>query len=169
MAQVQKLRGDASVIDHDRRVSADEVASAPLDLAANVVAKDYPPAAVTALFIVKIATVFALGRLAATMFGVGGAESPLGPHQLIFAAAAILFPAIAGVEGSFTTRPRGITALWGMRLIAPLVVAQFASLAVFAALHPTLPLAPSEPALLQWFADLVRGELCRQRRARHRL
>jgi Undecaprenyl-phosphate glucose phosphotransferase len=39
-----------------------------------------------------------------------------------------------------------------MRLVGPLAVAQLLALALFAALHPSLPLAPSEPALLHWFA-----------------
>jgi polysaccharide biosynthesis protein PslA len=153
VAQVQQLDGDVADLDHDRRVTAeDTVAPAPLDIGQNVVAHDYPPAAVSVLFLVQALAVFVLGRMAASLFGIAATEGSFGPHQLIFATAAILFPILASLEGSLVTRVRGIVAMWGMRLIAPLAVAQLSAVAVFTMLYPNLLLAPSESALLHWFA-----------------
>ncbi len=153
MAQVQKLRDDTVEREHDRRVSV-AIAPAPpsLDLTADVVAQDYPPAAVTALFLAEGLGIWTLGALTAAALDVGAGERLWGAHQFIFAAAACLFPLAAGLNNRSAARARAIRPIWGMRLIAPLLVAQFAALALFATIHPSLRLAPSEPALINWFA-----------------
>ncbi len=153
MAQIQKLRGDTVDLGHERRAPAEStIAPTPMDLGASVVVQDYPPAAVTVLFSVEGIGIFALGSVTAAAFGIGGGEPLFGTHQLIFLAAAILFPVIASLNGSSIGRVRGIAALWGMRLISPLMAAQVAAVALFAILYPSGTVAPSVPALLDWFA-----------------
>lgn len=153
MAQVRKLRDDSVEREHDRRAGVAPLPAPPsFDLAGDVVAHDYPPAAVTVLFLVESIGIWAAGFAAATAFGIGAGEKLWGAHQLIFAAAACLFPLTTGLNDRSAGRVRTIRSLWGMRSIAPLLVAQLAALAAFAIVHPSLTLAPSEPALLNWFA-----------------
>lgn len=152
MAQVQKLRDDTVALGQDRRVTAvTATTSSHIDLGASVVIQDYPPAAVTALFTVESLGVFVSGHVAATVFGVGAGEPLFGAHQLIFIATALLFPIFTSLNSGSTGRVRSIAALWGLRLIAPLVLAQLAAMMLFTVTHSALALAPSEPALLNWF------------------
>jgi Undecaprenyl-phosphate glucose phosphotransferase len=153
VAQVQKLRGETVELDRDRRVNAED--SAPhgaVDLGANVIATAYPPAMVTALFIIEAAAVYLLGDAVARLCGIAAGESAFGPHQLIFVAAAMLFPVLATVEGYAVARPRALPSLWGFRLIGPLALAILGALGLFVALQPASALAPSIAALARWFA-----------------
>lgn len=151
MAQVQKLHGETAELDHDRRANGPDLARGPVDLNGSVIASDYPPAAVTALFMVEAAAMFFLGDVAARLCGVVTGEGTFGPHQLILAAAAVLFPILATVEGYAVARPRVLPALWGLRLIGPLALAILGALGLFAALEPASALAPSVSALARWF------------------
>ena len=169
MPPVQQLRGDATTasftatvaqaaqikyitdFDQDRRSPSDGAsAPAPLDLGRSVAPQNYPPSAITLLLAIEILAIFATGHLTALHYGIGYGETVFGPHKLILAGAALLFPIAAIFQGSFVTRARGIRAIWGMRIIAPLAVAQLAAFAVFAALFPDLPLASSATILLHW-------------------
>jgi Undecaprenyl-phosphate glucose phosphotransferase len=153
VAQVQQLRGEPVELDHDRRVSADDaVARGPVDLGGSVIASDYPPAAVTALFAIEAAAVFGLGGAIAGMHGIGAGEGAFGPHHIIFIAAAMLFPVLATVEGYAVARPRTVTSLWGLRLIGPLALAILGAVGLFVAIRPAAGLAPSVSALAHWFA-----------------
>ncbi|HEY5209229.1 MAG TPA: undecaprenyl-phosphate glucose phosphotransferase [Stellaceae bacterium] len=169
MPPVQQLRGDAtsasftaavaqvaqvkyiSDLDQDRRSPSDGApAPAPLDLGRSVAPQNYPPSAITLLLAAETLAIFITGHLTALHYGIGYGETVFGPHKLILAGAALLFPIAAIFQGSFVTRARGIRAIWGMRIIAPLAVAQLAAFAVFAALFPDLPLASSATILLHW-------------------
>ena len=158
MAQVRTLRGDeatgtygtpvpipasakrAADIEHDRR-APDARDAVPLALGADVASQDYPPAAVTLLLIVETVTIFCLGSLAAAWFNVSMGAGPLGAHRIAIAAAAVLFPIVASIYGSFTGRAAGLASLWGMRLLAPLAIAQWIAVAGFSVLHPDMPAA----------------------------
>ncbi|HEX4113388.1 MAG TPA: exopolysaccharide biosynthesis polyprenyl glycosylphosphotransferase [Stellaceae bacterium] len=137
--------------NQDRRGSADNAATgAPLDLGHGVVTRHYPPSVVTLLLAIEALAIFAAGYLTAAHYGIGGRETLFEPYKLILCGTALLFPIGAIFEGSFAARARGIAALWGMRIVAPLAVALFASFAGFAALFPNLPLTNSATLLLHW-------------------
>lgn len=162
MAQVRTLRGDeatgtygaaaskrAADIEHDRR--APEIHDATtLALGDNVVARDYPPAAVTALLIAETVAIFCIGSLAAALFNVSMGAGPFGAHRVTIAAAAVMFPILASFQGSFTGRVASIRALWGLRLLAPLAVGQWIAVTGFSVLYPATIGAAAEPAVLHW-------------------
>jgi len=167
LAQVRTLRGDnatgtygaalplpsagkrAADLDHDRR-APDTRDAVPLSIAADVAAQEYPPAAVTLLLIVETVAIFCIGSVAAALFNVSQAAGPLGAHRFAVAAAALLFPIAASVNGSFTARAHSVASLWGLRLIAPLAIAQWFAVAGFSMLHPVMNGGPAEPAVLHW-------------------
>ncbi len=138
--------------DYDRRARGDNARiPGPLHLGRAAIGLiDYTPSAITALLAVQAVLMFAAGWATQIAAGIGGGETVFGPHRLIVAAAALLFPTTAMLQRSFEPRAHSLMALWGMRLVAPLAVAELVSIAAFAVLFRSLPLADSEAALLHW-------------------
>jgi polysaccharide biosynthesis protein PslA len=138
--------------DYDRRERGDNARiPGPLHLGRAAIGLiDYSPSTISALLVLQAALVFATGWATLLDAGVGRGETAFGPHRLMIVAAALLFPIGATLQRSFEPRVRTLVAAWGMRLIAPLAVAELVSIALFAALFPSSPLADSEAALLHW-------------------
>lgn len=140
----------AIAAEPERRVGGEPArAASPLNLGKSVLGlKSYPPPAVTALLIVQAALVFAIGRVTGIAFGAGSTD--FGPHELIILTAAAAYPIASIFQRSFDQRAETLAAMWGMRLIAPLAVAQLIAIALFAGIFPSLPLAQSETSLVHW-------------------
>jgi polysaccharide biosynthesis protein PslA len=140
----------AAAPGEERRAGVGNAAPAgPLALGPRAIGKLYPPAAATLILGLETATLFATGRALAAIFGFGAAEGELSGRLLLLAMAAILFPVAAILEGSFAGRPPRIAAMWGMRLVAPLAIAQLVAIAAYASFFPDAPLVSAQ-ALLHW-------------------
>jgi polysaccharide biosynthesis protein PslA len=141
-------RKAAPASEADRRTDRGGLVG-PVTLARPAIGKVYPPAAATLFLALEAATVVAIGHALAGHFGVGASPVEFGPRLLLLGMSAILFAVAAILQGTFVTRPPSIVAMWGMRLVAPLAIAQLVAIAAFAAFFPNLPLAPTQP-ILRW-------------------
>jgi polysaccharide biosynthesis protein PslA len=143
--------------ESERRADADSGSAekVPLRLSRDSIAPiGYPPPAVASLLFVEAAVVFGIGRLTELMSGMGGAGTEFGAHDFVTIIAAVLFPIASIVQRSFESRPENVMALWGMRLIAPVAVAELVALALFAAVFPKkMPLSGSDTMFLHWIGS----------------
>jgi Undecaprenyl-phosphate glucose phosphotransferase len=140
----------------ERRADADPAAAdtVPLRLSrSSIGSSGYPPSAVATLLVAESLVLFAIGHMTELLSGVGGTGGGFGPPSLVTVIAAILFPIASIVQRSFASRAESVVALWGIRLIAPLAVAELVALALFAAVFSKVSLAGNDATFLHWIGS----------------